>query len=1251
MELVADLVDEIRKSHEHQYIHGRYLDPLTLKWVDEDDDMETKTATFVSLPAFSTDYPRIHTTDREFEGHPVRSLLQSRYRLESTDRRDKTQVITHHNEDRVVVVPQIWALIVNNYVVITCGPINARELLGKTIQTRPYPSSSTDSNPRDLFFSDIQGNAFNFTDLHITDPQGKVSCVPLALCQTWFGLVKHIVEDCIDDEFDSLKEKLKYELLDGGPAFKLVTDEESLVTMYSWLDLVKTKTGIIHIKIVDRQEKFKRLLVTHHQEKAHESNVASDDSSIITDDRGNDATEQPTDSISDGTSDTTISSTASSTAEGKSRNLANKLHSLQVKLQEAKTQVNWERVLALSNEIPSLEARILKWTAENLSSELREKGHVFEEDETTLPPSLDQPWDAHPVFSRSLWRTSFNESLRSRSSLHSRSRSGCTSPFQRPEQLIPSSDVSMRASELIGSLKQSTVPRNSRRKVSPARDIPESSSLGSLRPRAASRERSYVPSYSRAPLRRLSCQQSGWDTIRPHGLSSQAHSEALTQTLPKYCRNFTRPGKLNDLHENRQGSRGLSFHDEKQRGKLTSDKRSGTIRDNTFEPQALRDYTKDVGQDCDEAVREISRNDSLANRANRLPAVVTDWLRLPKALRAPPAPDISLDASEIRTGESARSKQQHKDGAFENSHSGTRPVLRRLVNLIHKATAIFPHLNVGEESKNPSASFVANSKDALPIFLWPTKRKPFTVVTPSTKVPRPNSVIHEEATKSFSATLNDTIEEEIKVSGMEEQVLQTLLADAHNSLMKPLNPRRTSLELAMFYQGTIGRNAIEAESLVTPKGRVNNNRIFEKANSATRVEQGKMERADGENSNLDATAVGRSGLSAGTSNDMIEHVPESPVLLLKSDVFVLAGNLLHAFVPAGYDAPVVSKYWGAVHKLLRQDVLLAGDLPVTQIIASTLLKLHERVLDVQQGMRTIDGRQPTLDQLPKSLIVAFQKLLMLFVVAGNMAELCRSNNSNPNFIPRNELLKIFNDCNKSLIQGRVEIIELLSSDHHDGSAGSLAIDSEALLLLIIANFAFHSSESETFNLTKTYRDHTTNLRSLVRNRAYVRVHDHIPLLIEELDVVIKILKQQHRTLHKYSKIIDIGPVFGITHLSLTVLSNLMEKINERIRTFEELLIEAESALAQSRLLKTESNNKAILVFTVTTIIFLPLSFVTSYLGMNTSDLRDMQSKQTLFWEIGVPVAFLVFGIALLTAYYGEVTHRVKRIYWRGKGKI
>ena len=59
-----------------------------------------------------------------------------------------------------------------------------------------------------------------------------------------------------------------------------------------------------------------------------------------------------------------------------------------------------------------------------------------------------------------------------------------------------------------------------------------------------------------------------------------------------------------------------------------------------------------------------------------------------------------------------------------------------------------------------------------------------------------------------------------------------------------------------------------------------------------------------------------------------------------------------------------------------------------------------------------------------------------------------------------------------------------------------------------------------------------------------------------------------------------------------------------------------------------------LVFTVVTIIFLPLSTVASILGMNTSDVRDMDDGQWVFWATALPPLLLILGVCF--AWIGDV---------------
>ena len=69
-------------------------------------------------------------------------------------------------------------------------------------------------------------------------------------------------------------------------------------------------------------------------------------------------------------------------------------------------------------------------------------------------------------------------------------------------------------------------------------------------------------------------------------------------------------------------------------------------------------------------------------------------------------------------------------------------------------------------------------------------------------------------------------------------------------------------------------------------------------------------------------------------------------------------------------------------------------------------------------------------------------------------------------------------------------------------------------------------------------------------------------------------------------------------------------------------------------IRLEDHGKAILVFTVVTIIFLPLNFVTSFFGMNTVDIRDMTATQSLFWLVAICVTAGVLGASVFLAFQG-----------------
>ena len=82
-------------------------------------------------------------------------------------------------------------------------------------------------------------------------------------------------------------------------------------------------------------------------------------------------------------------------------------------------------------------------------------------------------------------------------------------------------------------------------------------------------------------------------------------------------------------------------------------------------------------------------------------------------------------------------------------------------------------------------------------------------------------------------------------------------------------------------------------------------------------------------------------------------------------------------------------------------------------------------------------------------------------------------------------------------------------------------------------------------------------------------------------------------------------------------------------------------------IRLEDHGKAILVFTVVTIIFLPLNFVSSFFGMNFADIRSTTRTQWLFWPVALCVTAGVVAASLVLAFSGG-SMLEKVLMWKDK---
>lgn len=105
----------------------------------------------------------------------------------------------------------------------------------------------------------------------------------------------------------------------------------------------------------------------------------------------------------------------------------------------------------------------------------------------------------------------------------------------------------------------------------------------------------------------------------------------------------------------------------------------------------MRNFDQDLSQGRDEIIGEAFNIDSSADQFGKLPGAAASWLRIPKTARALPGPLTPGDDRAPRLQDDATPRKRNREVIFEDD--GTRPALRRLVDLAHKAIAVFPNLN------------------------------------------------------------------------------------------------------------------------------------------------------------------------------------------------------------------------------------------------------------------------------------------------------------------------------------------------------------------------------------------------------------------------------------------------------------------------------------------------------------------------------------------------------------------------------
>ncbi|KAH0435729.1 hypothetical protein CcaCcLH18_04683 [Colletotrichum camelliae] len=165
-------------------------------------------------------------------------------------------------------------------------------------------------------------------------------------------------------------------------------------------------------------------------------------------------------------------------------------------------------------------------------------------------------------------------------------------------------------------------------------------------------------------------------------------------------------------------------------------------------------------------------------------------------------------------------------------------------------------------------------------------------------------------------------------------------------------------------------------------------------------------------------------------------------------------------------------------------------------------------------------------------------------------------------------------------------------------------------------------------------------------------------IIDELYMIQRVLEQQHGVAQRFPYELNISSacrlVAETTYRQVeTQLSDVKTLIADAERAHKMVLelldLEQKAAsLGEARI--TTKQGQAVMLFTVITVIFLPLSFFVSYFGQNVSELTGDAQNPTSgqVWKIAAPISVVVILGSLAVAFFITYPDSVKSCLRRKK---
>ncbi|KAF2669557.1 hypothetical protein BT63DRAFT_425258 [Microthyrium microscopicum] len=338
-----------------------------------------------------------------------------------------------------------------------------------------------------------------------------------------------------------------------------------------------------------------------------------------------------------------------------------------------------------------------------------------------------------------------------------------------------------------------------------------------------------------------------------------------------------------------------------------------------------------------------------------------------------------------------------------------------------------------------------------------------------------------------------------------------------------------------------------------------------------------------------------------------------------------AKECFRCFLPLYHDSPVASKYWGGVNRITSQ-ILFQKDDNIQSIMNINFRIVQDLIKEISSKLSAGLGPPPSRLKIPAHFPEAFMKIIV-FATGYQPTE-----NSTHRFASK------LREARSKLERGLKQIIETSGS----GSISDLeAVPPIGVLGSIVLRMLQDVTHGQMDLIPKCYRSYIIRLEEEVRLDPKNREHQtKVINLQQELGMIIDVLIAEKVQLETLTR--GLGRE-GTARTSFTLLdtegrsaaspSRAWAQVKGKIAYFQHLSRTVRDIeRTHQRLIETNKDTQetASLIFAIVSVIFLPLTTVASILGMNTSEIRNMNQTQWVFWVTGIPLV-IIAGIFCLWA--------------------